>query len=111
MEIRTENGRVRRARALRPALIGLGVMLSVAVGSMQRAAAPPPAVAAPQGSVTPRVVAAANAFLATLSEAERAKGTFAFNSSQRTVWSNLPSGIFQRNGLANMRRVQTIDGI
>jgi hypothetical protein len=45
------------------------------------------------------VVAAANAFLATLSDAERAKGTFGFTSSQRTGWSNLPSGIFHRNGL------------
>jgi uncharacterized protein DUF3500 len=48
---------------------------------------------------TAKVVAAANAFLATLSDAERAKGTFPFNSNQRTGWSNLPSGIFQRNGL------------
>jgi hypothetical protein len=45
-----------------------------------------------------RVVNAANVFLATLSDTERAKGTFAFNSSQRTGWSNLPSGVFQRNG-------------
>ena len=48
---------------------------------------------------TTKVVAAANAFLATLSDTERAKGTFPFNSSQKTGWSNLPSGIFQRNGL------------
>ena len=48
---------------------------------------------------TAKVVAAANAFLATLSDAERAKGTFPFNSNQRTGWSNLPSGVFQRNGL------------
>ena len=45
------------------------------------------------------MVDAANAFLATLSPAERAKCTFGFASSQRTGWSNLPSGIFQRNGL------------
>jgi hypothetical protein len=48
---------------------------------------------------TSKVVQAANAFLATLSEAERAKCTFGFSSSQRTGWSNLPSGIFTRNGL------------
>jgi len=52
-----------------------------------------------QGAVTAKVVAAANAFLDTLSPAERAKGTFGFNSSQRTGWSNLPTGIFQRSGL------------
>src|SRR5262245_21477795 len=49
---------------------------------------------------TDRVVAAANAFLATLNSAERAKVSFDFNSSQKTSgWSNLPSGVFQRNGL------------
>jgi len=45
------------------------------------------------------VVDAANAFVSTLSPAERTKCTFGFTSSQRTGWSNLPSGIFQRNGL------------
>src|SRR5690242_1561827 len=48
---------------------------------------------------TAKTVTAANDFLAMLSNAERAKVTFAFNSPQRTGWSNLPSGIFQRNGL------------
>lgn len=59
----------------------------------------PLAVSSQQGTVTPRVVDAANAFLATLSAPEKAKVTFGFTSSQRTGWSNLPSGIFQRNGL------------
>lgn len=73
-------------------LIPLGVLLATGFG--QRAV--PPATTA----VTPKVVAAANAFLATLSDAERAKLTFDFNSTQKTAgWSNLPSGIFQRNGL------------
>jgi hypothetical protein len=86
-------------RAFRPALIWLAVVLPVAVGSVQRAGSPTPAAFAAQGAVTARVVAAANAFLATLSTAERATCTFDFTSSQRTGWSNLPSGIFQRNGL------------
>jgi len=73
-------------------LLPLGVL--VAAGFVQRAA--PPATSA----VTPKVVAAANAFLATLSDADRAKVTFDFNSTQKSAgWSNLPSGIFQRNGL------------
>ena len=82
----------------RPALIWL--VFPLAVGSLQRGGppAPPPVVAAPS-AVTAKVVEAANAFLATLSDAERAKCTFGFTSSQRTGWSNLPSGIFQRNGL------------
>jgi hypothetical protein len=50
-------------------------------------------------NTTSRVVAAANAFLATLNDAQRMQGTFAFDSPQRTVWSNLPSPMFRRNGL------------
>ena len=50
-------------------------------------------------TVTAKVVEAANTFLATLSPEERTKCTFGFTSSQRTGWSNLPSGIFPRNGL------------
>lgn len=53
----------------------------------------------PSSNVTARVVDAANAFLGTLSDAERNKGTFGFDSPQRTGWSNLPSGIFERHGL------------
>ncbi len=60
----------------------------------QRTAAP-----AVEGNVTAKVVQAANGFLGTLSPAEQAKCTFGFTSSQRTGWSNLPTGIFQRNGL------------
>lgn len=70
--------------------ISLALAFPLAIGSQQQPAT---------GTVTAKVVAAANGFLATLSPADRAKGTFAFNSSQKTGWSNLPSGIFQRNGL------------
>jgi hypothetical protein len=73
-------------------ILPLGVLL--AAGFAQRAAAPAP------NATTPKVVAAANAFLATLGDAERAKLSFDFTSNQKTTgWSNLPSGIFQRNGL------------
>jgi len=71
-----------------PALILLALALPLAVGFQPRA-----------NSVTPKVVDAANAFLATLSDADRSKCTFGFASSQRTGWSNLPTGIFHRNGL------------
>jgi Protein of unknown function (DUF3500) len=67
--------------------IWLAVVLSLATGAQQQAPA------------TPRVVAAANAFLATLSAPERTRVSFGFNSPQRTGWSNLPSPMFQRNGL------------
>jgi Protein of unknown function (DUF3500) len=76
--------------------VPLAVLL--ASGFAQRAAAPTAKPAAQSGA-TSKVVAAANAFLATLSDAERTKVTFEFTSSQGTNWSNLPSGIFQRNSM------------
>jgi len=48
---------------------------------------------------TGKTVAAAQAFLATLDDAGRAKASFAFNSDQKSKWSNLPVGIYKRNGL------------
>jgi hypothetical protein len=99
MKLPSETGRARSAKACRTALIWLAILFPVAVGSMQRAGSPAPAASGAQGAVTARVVAAANAFLATLTADERARGTFGFTSSQRTGWSNLPTGAFQRNGL------------
>ena len=72
-----------------------------ATGSMvaaQRRGTPPPASAA-SSSVLSRTVAAANAFLGLLDETQRAKAVFPFDSPQKTNWSNLPSGIFQRHSL------------
>ncbi len=47
-----------------------------------------------------KVVANANAFLETLSAAQRSKTVFAFtDATQKTKWSNLPTGIFGRNGV------------
>lgn len=51
-------------------------------------------------SATPQAVAAANAFLASLSEPQRASVLFAFgDAAQRKNWSNLPSPMFKRAGL------------
>lgn len=55
--------------------------------------------ASPQAEATARIVSAAQAVLATLDEAGKAKVLFAFDSPQRTNWSNLPSPMYQRNGL------------
>lgn len=54
---------------------------------------------AKESDTTGKTVAAAKALLATLDDAGRAKVSFAFNSDQKSKWSNLPTGIFQRNGL------------
>lgn len=54
---------------------------------------------AKESDTTGKTVAAAKAFLATLDDTGRSKVSFAFNSDQKTKWSNFPSGIFQRNGV------------
>src|SRR5438445_3431105 len=79
----------------RTPLLLLAVIVPLAAASSQRTNDPSNL----QPETTAGIVAAANNLLATLSEGQRAKGTFDFNSPQRTGWSNLPTGIFQRNGL------------
>jgi hypothetical protein len=81
----------------RIAFLAFALAVPIAVGFRQRNSQPTATAAA--NAVTTKVVTAANAFVATLGTAERAKLTFGFNSNQRTGWSNLPTGIFQRNGL------------
>ena len=67
------------------------------------ATAPAAATTAATGtttSATPAIVAAANAFLATLSDAEKTSVLFdASNTTQKQKWSNLPEGLFTRAGL------------
>ncbi|HEX4999374.1 MAG TPA: DUF3500 domain-containing protein [Terriglobia bacterium] len=75
-------------------LATLAILTGVVAG--QRRGAPGPA---PAGSATARAVTAANAFLGMLNNEERAKAAYAFDSPQKTNWSNLPSGIYQRNSL------------
>ena len=56
--------------------------------------------------MTARAMAAAEAFLATLDPAQRAKANLAFNESTRTVWSNLPTGIAMQVGRHRAERRQ-----
>jgi len=70
------------------------LVVPLAFSPGQRAESP-----ASKSTATTNVVAAANTFLATLSEEERTNTLFDFAGVQRTGWSNLPSGIFQRKGL------------
>ena len=59
-------------------------------------AEPSPATGLPIAEIT----AAANKFLATLDDTQRGKVVFDFkDEAQRKRWSNLPSGIFKREGL------------
>ncbi len=84
----------RVSRVILAVLLACG---TVGVSTFQRTA--------PAADATSRAVAAAEAFLATLDQAQRQKANIALNEKTRTVWSNLPSGITmqvgatERNGL------------
>ncbi len=60
---------------------------------------------------TPKVVAATEAFLATLDASAKAKVLFA-NDAKKSDWSNLPDGLFKRDGLrlADMTAAQQAAG-
>jgi uncharacterized protein DUF3500 len=83
-----------------PSRVLLAVMVvfgTIGVARLQRTA--------PSTDTTPRVVTAAEAFLATLDQGQRLKANIDLNEKTRTVWSNLPSGMTmqvgatERNGL------------
>jgi hypothetical protein len=76
-------------------LLGVIAVWSI-VGFAQRAAGPP--IAAPADS-TAHIVAAADALVRVLDDTGRTKLQFPFEGPQKTRWSNLPSGIFKREGL------------
>ena len=78
--------------------LSLGLLLAVsATGSAQRNAAP--AAQSSATATTARIVAAAQAVLASRDDAGRARTQFPFEGPQKTRWSNLPTGIFVRQGL------------
>jgi len=82
---------------LRSTATTAGFLLAVFSSSViaQRTAAP---VAAP-ADATSRIVTAAQAVLASLDEAGRVKIQFPFEDPQKTRWSNLPSPMFERQGI------------
>jgi hypothetical protein len=76
-------------------IASMGVLVTVAAtGLAQRSATP-----STQADVTARIVSAAQAVVATLDEAGRAKVQFPFDGPQKARWSNLPSPMFQRTGV------------
>jgi hypothetical protein len=80
------------------ASIAFVVALTMTVRTEQRTPSASPA--GTQVEVIRRIVAAAQSFLGTLDDAGRAKVQFSFDDlSQKTRWSNLPSGAFTREGL------------
>src|SRR5438128_8874022 len=80
--------------------IWFGLFVAVAgTGFAQRGGTLPATSAATPSDATARIVAAAQALLTALDEAGRAKVQFPFEGPQKTKWSNLPSPMFQREGL------------
>jgi len=82
--------------------VGIGAIacLGVFVAAPESVSAPqaPPAQTA-TADATARIVASAQALLATLDEAGRARVQFPFDSPQKKRWSNLPTGIYKREGV------------
>ena len=80
--------------------VTLGLFVAIAAtGIAQRGGTPPAPPAGAPADATARIVAAAQAVLASLDEAGRAKVQFPFDAPQKTKWSNLPSPMFQRDGI------------
>jgi hypothetical protein len=79
-------------------VVCLGLFGAVAAGVAAPRSPSPPAQAAP-ADATARIVSSAQALLTTLDEAGRTKVQFPFDSPQKARWSNLPTGIYKREGL------------
>jgi hypothetical protein len=87
------------ASRLRIASATAFLILTVAAGlAAQRGASPSPGASSP-ADATARIVASAQALLTTLDTAGKTTVQFPAGSPQKTRWSNLPTGIFQRTGL------------
>src|SRR5215212_5903054 len=76
----------------------LSSVIVAAVLSAQRGAPPSPAPGSP-ADATARIVASAQALLTTLDSVGKTKIQFVAGSPQKTRWSKLPTGIFERTGL------------
>ena len=80
-------------------LLALAVAAAMGFAQLQTVRAQSRTSAETSAEATKRIVSAAHALLATLDDAGRAKVQFPFEGPQKARWSNLPSGIFQREGL------------
>ena len=89
-----------RPRVQMVAAIALGWFITVApTGLGQRGATSPATSPDTPSDATARIVASAQALMTALDDAGRAKVQFPFEGPQKTRWSNLPSPMFQREGL------------
>src|SRR6188768_852334 len=82
-----------------PARLATTLAACFALAATAAAQRPAPAPAPKTADATAAIVKAAQALLTTLDEAGKAKVQFPFEGPQKGRWSNLPSGIFERQGL------------
>src|SRR6185369_5903297 len=78
--------------------VGLLVIVGATVLA-QRGSTPASPSANAQAEATARIVASAQALVATLDATARGRVLFPFDGAQKTRWSNLPGPMFQRQGL------------
>jgi hypothetical protein len=81
------------------AVLLFGVVAAVAGAATAQRGVRPAATAGNAADTTARIVAAAQALLKTLDDEGRASIQFPFDGPQKTRWSNLPTGIFERQEL------------
>ncbi|HET9010428.1 MAG TPA: DUF3500 domain-containing protein, partial [Gemmatimonadaceae bacterium] len=83
-----------------PALLVVAGVFAATLSSVgQSKPQTPGAKPASSADTTGRIVAAAQALVATLDDTGKGKVQFPFDGPQKTRWSNLPTGIFERQGL------------
>jgi Protein of unknown function (DUF3500) len=83
------------------AIVSVLILLVTLAGVLasQRGPATAPAGQPAAGATTLKAYTAAYNFLGMLDASERAKAAFPFDSPQKSNWSNLPTGAYQRNSL------------
>jgi hypothetical protein len=86
---------------MKPAACILALALSTFVSFAKDDSTPAlPSPNVPASATASNLVAVTKSFLATLDDGQRAKGLFEFKAEpQRKRWSNLPTGLFHRDGL------------
>jgi len=100
LQMRTEETSMKASRHIAVGmLLALAVAAAMGFAQLQTVRAQSRTSAETSAEATKRIVSAAQALLATLDDAGRAKVQFPFEGPQKARWSNLPSGIFQREGL------------
>src|SRR5215207_45930 len=82
-----------------PAVVPIGLLVALSATGVAQRTAGPAAAGSAAAETTARIVKAAGAVLASLDDAGRAKAQFPFEGPQKTRWSNLPTGIYERHGL------------